>query len=407
MAAIELSEARKTFPNGVEALRGVDIAVADGELLVLVGPSGCGKTTALRAIAGLERLSSGVVRIGGEDVGDLEPADRDVAMVFQNYALYPNMTVARNIAFGLRARGVAKEVRERRVREIAQVLDIDALLDRKPRALSGGQRQRVAMGRAIVRDPRAFLMDEPLSNLDARLRVQMRGEIVRIQAELRTTTVYVTHDQVEAMTMGQRVAVMNDGAVLQCDTPQRLYDRPASSFVARFMGSPPMSLLLGRLVESGGDLRCELGDASLAIPAEVLRARPSLARFAGREVVAGVGPDGFRLAAPGAAAGALTGAVQLVEMLGSEVLVHVDVVAERPSNAVAGPPPAGGPGGPSGARMSGRFERGVSALVGDRVAVLIDPGQLDFFDPESGDALPREREDASAPVRRAAAGGGT
>jgi multiple sugar transport system ATP-binding protein len=403
LSAIELRAARKTFPNGVEALRGVDLDVADGELMVLVGPSGCGKTTALRAIAGLERLSSGEVRIGGDDVGDLEPADRDVAMVFQNYALYPNMTVARNISFGLRARGASKEVQERRVREIAKVLDIEALLDRKPRALSGGQRQRVAMGRAIVRDPRAFLMDEPLSNLDARLRVQMRGEIVRIQAELSTTTVYVTHDQVEAMTMGQRVTVMEGGRVLQCDSPQRIYDRPANSFVARFMGSPPMSLLLGRLAQAGGGLRCEVGETSFEIASDVLGRRPALAGYTGREVVLGVRPDGFQLGEPGADGG-LGGTVQLAEMLGSEVLVHVDVAAQRPTSAVAGPPPVGVEHN-GGARMTGRFDRDVSAQAGDPVAVLIDPAQLDFFDPETGDALPRDGQavEPGGPAGRGAA----
>jgi multiple sugar transport system ATP-binding protein len=390
VSAIELSEARKTFPNGVEALRGVDLEVGDGELLVLVGPSGCGKTTALRAIAGLERLTSGTVAIGGEDVGELDPADRDVAMVFQNYALYPSMTVARNISFGLRARGVAKAQQERRVREIARVLDIEALLERKPRALSGGQRQRVAMGRAIVRDPRAFLMDEPLSNLDARLRVQMRAEIVRIQSELRTTTVYVTHDQVEAMTMGQRVAVMDDGRVLQCDSPQRLYDEPANAFVARFMGSPPMSLLLGALSADGDGFACTVGDTTLALPADLVRARPALAGYAGRELVVGVRPDGLRL--DGAAApGGLSGTVYLAEMLGSEVLVHLEVAAARPSEAVAGAVQTGVATG-TGARIVGRFDRSVEAAAGDRVRVVLDPARLDFFDPESGAALARAGE---------------
>jgi multiple sugar transport system ATP-binding protein len=374
MASVALEQAWKTFPNGTDALRGVDLEVADGELMVLVGPSGCGKTTALRSIAGLERLTSGAVRIAGEDVGDVEPAERDVAMVFQNYALYPNMTVARNISFGLRARGVPRDEQERRVHEIARVLDVEELLDRKPRMLSGGQRQRVAMGRAIVRDPRVFLMDEPLSNLDARLRVQMRGEIVRIQAELGTTTVYVTHDQVEAMTMGQRVAVMEDGVVRQCDTPARLYAAPANTFVARFMGSPPMNLLLGQVRVRDGGVICTVGAAELAIPAAVERARPALHGLDGRDVVVGIPPDGFVLAPPAIGHG-LPGIVYLAELLGTESLLHVEVEARGLDGA--------------GARLTGRFPGAVASAPGDAVAVTIDPARLDFFDAESGEALPR------------------
>jgi multiple sugar transport system ATP-binding protein len=372
MASVALEQARKTFPNGTEALRGVDLDVADGELMVLVGPSGCGKTTALRAIAGLEDLSSGTVRISGRDVGGVEPAARDVAMVFQNYALYPSMSVARNISFGLRARGVPRDEQARRVREIARVLDIEELLERKPRMLSGGQRQRVAMGRAIVREPRVFLMDEPLSNLDARLRVQMRGEIVRIQAELGTTTVYVTHDQVEAMTMGQRVAVMEAGTVRQCDTPARLYAEPANAFVAQFMGSPPMNLLLGRIDNPDGGLAVALGSVELALPAAVERARPQLRKRAGQDVIVGVRPDGFALAAPGAG---LPGVVYLSELLGTEALVHVEVEARAP--------------GAGGARLTGRFVGPTASAPGDAVAVAIDAARLDFFDPTTGDALPR------------------
>ncbi len=369
MASVALKGARKVFPGGAEALAGVDLEVRDGELMVLVGPSGCGKTTALRAIAGLEQLTAGSVVIDGSEVGDMAPAERDVAMVFQNYALYPNMSVARNISFGLRARGASRDEQERRVREIAKVLDIEALLQRKPRMLSGGQRQRVAMGRAIVRDPRVFLMDEPLSNLDARLRVQMRGEIVRIQKGLGTTTVYVTHDQVEAMTMGQRVAVMDGGRVRQCDTPGRLYDAPADVFVARFMGSPPMNLLDGRIEVADGGLEVVLGGARLPLPAELVAGRPALPSYVGRSIAVGVRPDGFGIGPPGERDGC-AGVVYLAELLGSEALIHVEL-------------------DDVGTRITGRFAGRSSAAPGDRVSLEIDAAGLDFFDPETGVALDR------------------
>jgi multiple sugar transport system ATP-binding protein len=369
VASVALTAARKVFADGTEALAGVDLAVEDGELMVLVGPSGCGKTTALRAVAGLEQLTSGSVSIDGADVGELTPGERDVAMVFQNYALYPNMSVARNISFGLRARGASRDEQERRVLEIAKVLDIEALLDRKPRALSGGQRQRVAMGRAIVRDPRVFLMDEPLSNLDARLRVQMRGEIVRIQAELGTTTVYVTHDQVEAMTMGQRVAVMDGGRIRQCDAPGQLYEAPADTFVARFMGSPPVNLVEGGIEAGDGGLDVVLGAARLTIPAALVASRPTLASYAGGAVTVGVRPDAFELG-PAGTDGGMPGVVYLAELLGSEALIHVELEG-------------------LGARITGRFGGRSGALPGDRVSVAVDPSQLDFFDPESGLALER------------------
>jgi multiple sugar transport system ATP-binding protein len=375
VATVELRQARKSFPDGTEALRGIDLEVGDGELMVLVGPSGCGKTTALRAIAGLEQLTSGAVLIDGEDVGATPPAERDVAMVFQNYALYPHMTVARNIAFGLRARGVPRDEQRERVHRIAAVLDIESLLERKPKALSGGQRQRVAMGRAIVRDPRAFLMDEPLSNLDARLRVQTRGEIVRIQRDLGTTTLYVTHDQVEAMTMGTRVAVMDGGTVRQVDTPERLYEAPADVFVARFMGSPPMSLLLGRLALGDGRATCRLGEATLELPEAVVAARPELHAYADHDVIVGVRSEGFSIV-PAGSVGALPGRVHLVEMLGSESLAHVEVAA---------PASEGGRDG----RLSGRFPGRLGCSAGDAVSVAIDPARIELFDAETGTALRR------------------
>jgi len=374
VASLALTGAHKVFPGGTQALRGVDLEVADGELMVLVGPSGCGKTTALRAIAGLEPLTAGRVEIGGADVSELEPAARDVAMVFQNYALYPNMTVARNLAFGLRARRVAREERDRRVLEVARALELEELLDRRPRQLSGGQRQRVAMGRAIVREPRAFLMDEPLSNLDARLRVQTRGEIVRLQARLGATTVYVTHDQVEALTMGSRVAVMDGGRIRQVDTPAGLYDRPADTFVAGFVGSPPASLLRGRLGPcADGAIVCAVGDGAATLGAPALAARPALRAAVGREVVVGVPADGFTLGPPGG--GGLSGTVALAELLGAETLVHVELTDA----------------GQAGARATvvGRFGRGGAAAVGDPVSVVLDPERLDFFDAESGLALER------------------
>jgi multiple sugar transport system ATP-binding protein len=390
VAAIELRRACKTFADGTEALRGIDLEVEDGELMVLVGPSGCGKTTALRAIAGLERLTSGSVSIGGEDVGETPPADRDVAMVFQSYALYPHMTVARNIAFGLRARGVAREEQRARVARIAKALDVEALLERKPKELSGGQRQRVAMGRAIVRDPRAFLMDEPLSNLDAQLRVQLRGEIVRIQRELETTTVYVTHDQVEAMTMGQRVAVMDRGALRQVAAPQRLYEEPADVFVARFMGSPPMSLLLGRLTVRDGRPACEIGATTLVLDATTA-ARPDLRDHEGRELIVGVRPEAFSVV-PDGSPGALAGRIHLVEMLGSESLVHVEVAARAPGEGDGGGLLAAGDAvgeAPRSARIAGRFPGRVGHATGDAVGVSVDPARLELFDRATGRALRR------------------
>src|SRR3954453_20748779 len=284
MAAIALQNVEKIYPDGTHAVHDLSLDVRDGEFVVLVGPSGCGKTTALRMIAGLEEISKGVVRIGDTVVNDLDPRERDIAMVFQNYALYPNMTVAENIGFGLRMRKVPKDQRKPKVAEAARMLGLTDYLHRKPSQLSGGQRQRVAMGRAIVRDPQAFLMDEPLSNLDAKLRVQMRADIAKLQHELGTTTIYVTHDQIEAMTMGDRVAVMSGGILQQVDTPQRLYDFPANLFVAGFIGSPPMNLLEATVAVNGG-VSIDLAGTKLDVPDEALAAYPKVRGYDGRSVV--------------------------------------------------------------------------------------------------------------------------
>jgi multiple sugar transport system ATP-binding protein len=326
VAEIAIRAATKTYDGGVLAVDAIDLDVADGELLVLVGPSGCGKSTLLRMVAGLEEITSGSVDIGGRDVTDLAPKDRDVAMVFQSYALYPHMTVRKNIAYPLRLAKVPKADLERRVADVARLLQLDEVLDRRPSQLSGGQRQRVAMGRALVREPQAFLMDEPLSNLDAKLRVEMRAEIARLQRTLGVTTLYVTHDQVEAMTMGTRVAVLDKGRLQQVDTPQRIYDAPRNLFVATFMGSPAMNLLPGRVVRDGGALVIDLGAQRLVVDADLAEAHPGLDGLVGQRVILGVRPEALDDAAlepdvPGDRV--LEATVDLVESLGAELMVHV------------------------------------------------------------------------------------
>ena len=290
MAEIQLDKLTKVYPDGTEALTALDLGIADGELVVFVGPSGCGKTTALRMIAGLEEITDGTVRIGGEVVNELPPKDRDIAMIFQNYALYPHMSAFDNMAFGLKLRKVGREERRSRVGGAARMLGLPGVLDKKPRTLSGGQRQRVAMGRAIVREPQAFLMDEPLSNLDAKLRVQMRAEIAGIQRNLGVTTIYVTHDQVEAMTMGDRVAVMRKGELQQVAPPQELYERPVNLFVGGFIGSPAMNLVEGSVEQTNGRYSVRIGDHALALTDELLRYRPALEHYVGRKLVVGVRP---------------------------------------------------------------------------------------------------------------------
>jgi multiple sugar transport system ATP-binding protein len=330
VAEIALSGVSKVYPDGTEAVADLDLDVGDGEFMVFVGPSGCGKTTALRMVAGLEEITRGTVTIGDRVVNELPPKDRHVAMVFQNYALYPHLNVFENMAFGLRLRKTPKEEIERRVREAADVLGLTEFLERKPKNLSGGQRQRVAMGRAIVREPLAFLMDEPLSNLDAKLRVQMRAEVLRIQSDLHTTTIYVTHDQTEAMTMGDRVAVMKQGRLQQVATPQVLYDAPLNLFVGGFIGSPAMNMVEATLERDGQGVWVSFGDIRLRVPDEVMAKRPSLADFEGRKLVVGIRPESIEDAAIASDAPAdrrLRTTVELREALGSEVLVHFDVAA--------------------------------------------------------------------------------
>src|SRR4051812_1494016 len=330
MAGITYTSVHKRFPDGTLAVDDLDLEIRDGEFMVLVGPSGSGKSTALRMLAGLEESTDGEIRIGERVVDDLEPKDRDLAMVFQSYALYPHMTVAENMGFALKMQGVDRAQIAARVQAAAAKLGIEPLLGRRPRQLSGGQRQRVALGRAIVRDPAAFLMDEPLSNLDAKLRVEMRAYLGRLHQELGTTTVYVTHDQTEAMTMGDRVAVMRDGRLEQCAPPQALYDQPANVFVAGFMGSPAMNLLRADLHADPDGEGYELahGSQRLRLPASVLAQRPGLAAYAGREVIVGVRPECVARSPNGPVAGrTLELDVALTEALGADVLVHADVDA--------------------------------------------------------------------------------
>jgi multiple sugar transport system ATP-binding protein len=332
MAGVTLDEVTKVFGDGTVAVNDLELEIADGEFMVLVGPSGCGKTTALRLVAGLESITEGHILIGERIVDRLSPKDRDIAMVFQNYALYPHLSVADNLAFSLKLHKVSRAEIRRRVRDAARILGLEDLLGRKPRHLSGGQRQRVAMGRAIVREPEAFLMDEPLSNLDAKLRVQMRAEIARIQRDLGTTTIYVTHDQTEAMTMGDRVAVMKRGVLQQVDKPQGLYDTPVNLFVGGFIGSPAMNLVEATLEAANGDgLGVRFGDERLRIPDAVVDARPTLRERTGRPVVLGIRPESLEDAAIARDAPddrRIKGKVELVELMGAEAYVHFTLDAK-------------------------------------------------------------------------------
>ena len=401
MAEIVLDHVSKVYPSAeTSAVSDLNLDIGDGEFIVLVGPSGCGKTTALRMVAGLESITDGTITIGDRVVNTVPPKERDIAMVFQNYALYPHMTVYDNMGFGLKLRKVPKQDIDRRVREAAKILGLEEFLERKPRALSGGQRQRVAMGRAIVREPKAFLMDEPLSNLDAKLRVQMRSEIARIQHELNVTTMYVTHDQVEAMTMGDRVAVIRKGVLQQIDTPQFLYDHPANLFVAGFIGSPSMNMVGAMLARTNGSLTAEFGGYRLAVPDEVFGARPDLKAYEGREIVLGIRPEDMEDASlvPDAPADRrIRSGVVLREALGADVLAHFmvkaptvmtedvkelahDVGAEAVEaverSAVAGE-----------SEFMARLNPRTHATQGEEIELVVDVTRMHFFDPETGEGI--------------------
>ena len=398
MAEVVFDHVDKVFDNGVKAVHELSLEINDGEFLVLVGPSGCGKTTALRMVAGLEEISDGTITIGGRVVNDLTPKERDIAMVFQNYALYPHLTVADNIAFGLRLRKTPKAEVQKRVEWAARLLGLTQYLNRRPKELSGGQRQRVAMGRAIVRQPQVFLMDEPLSNLDAKLRVQMRAEIARIQHELGVTTIYVTHDQVEAMTMGDKVAVMRKGELQQIDAPQVLYDQPVNLFVASFIGSPAMNLVEAEVELRGDELVCRVGTDDVHVPAEVAARRPSLRSYAGRTIALGIRPEQIQdprtsLIANGSR---LHGRTLLTEALGSELLAHVEIAA-RPvvrdevlEGAVvdaAEQDVAAGLIGGSTTTIVGRLDPGSRVRPDESVELVVDTRKLHFFDLETGTAI--------------------
>jgi multiple sugar transport system ATP-binding protein len=396
VAGVTFQGVSKIYPDGTRAVNGLDLGIQDGEFMVLVGPSGCGKTTALRMVAGLEDISEGQVQIGERVVNHVPPRDRDIAMVFQSYALYPHLSVYDNIAFGLKLKKMPKEEIDKRVQNAAKVLGLEGFLDKKPRALSGGQRQRVAMGRAIVREPQAFLMDEPLSNLDAKLRVQMRAEIAKLQSDLGTTTLYVTHDQVEAMTMGDRVAVMRKGELQQVATPQELYDRPLNLFVGGFIGSPSMNLVEARLERVNGGLTVVAGSQRIALGEETLSARPALQQFVDRPVILGIRPEDLEDAelVPDAPADrTLTGEVELTEALGSEVMVHfsidathaiTDEVRELRKDAGTEDMAASGAAADGRATMVGRFGARSKLRKGEPIKIAVDTRALHFFDPETG-----------------------
>jgi multiple sugar transport system ATP-binding protein len=395
MGEIELEDVTKVYRGGVEAVSSLDLDVPDGSFFVLVGPSGCGKTTVLRMVAGLEEVTKGTIRIGGRDVTDDSPRDRDVAMVFQNYALYPHMTAYENIAFGLRTRRAKKDDVDRMVRQAARILEIDNVLDKRPRSLSGGQRQRVALGRAIVRQPQVFLMDEPLSNIDAKLRAGMRGELIRIQRAVAVTTLYVTHDQVEAMTLGDHVAVMRDGVLQQVGRPSELYDEPANLFVAGFIGTPPMNLVEATLTRDDGVPTLAFGTHRLGIDDRVFERHPRLRVYEGLPVVVGIRPDDLEHAAlaPTAPADARMAAnVERVDTIGRDLHVHFDIGAPVVDVPDAGDGDFGadddGPAFALGAnRFVARIDERTPVREGDRVELVVNTARLHVFDPVSGEAI--------------------
>jgi multiple sugar transport system ATP-binding protein len=407
VAEVEFSDVAKVFPDGTRAVSDLTLQAQDGEFMVLVGPSGCGKTTALRMVAGLEEISEGEIKIGDRVVNQVPSRDRDIAMVFQSYALYPHLTVYDNIAFSLRLRKEKKDEIDRRVREAARILDLEPFLDKKPRALSGGQRQRVAMGRAIVRQPAAFLMDEPLSNLDAKLRVQMRAEISRLQRNLGVTTIYVTHDQVEAMTMGDRVAVMRRGELQQVAPPQDLYDHPLNLFVGGFIGSPAMNLLEATLERVDGGLAAVLGEQRIRLDEELVNTRPGLKAYEGRTVVVGIRPEQLEDAAIARESPddrRLRGEVELREALGAELMVHFGINAPaamteevkelaEDAGATAEELAAGD------ARHSvvvGRFSPDSQVRPGETAEVAVDTRAVHFFDTQTGMAIYDEPDSKGA-----------
>jgi len=420
VAGVTFSGVSKVFSDGTQAVSDMDLVVADGEFVVLVGPSGCGKSTALRMLAGLESITSGTVSIGDRVVNDIAPRDRDIAMVFQNYALYPHMKVYDNIAFGLRLHKVPKDEIDERVRHAAQVLGLEDFLDRKPRALSGGQRQRVAMGRAIVREPQAFLMDEPLSNLDAKLRVEMRAEISSLQDELGVTTVYVTHDQIEAMTMGDRVAVMRKGLLEQVAPPQELYDYPVNLFVAGFIGSPSMNLMEATVAEVDEGLGVTIGEQRLTLAPEALELHPALRQYVGRTVVLGVRPEDLEDASMVTEMPTdqrLRGKLTLREALGSEIIAHFEV--EAPPVLTADTRELAEDVGTTHkyeahtksqsrtSKLVGRFNSRTEVREGETIEIAVDTRALHFFDVDTGLGIYDGAETRDSAQGEAVAAGGS
>jgi multiple sugar transport system ATP-binding protein len=390
MAQIVLDQVDKVYPGGVKGIDGLNLDIADGEFMVLVGPSGCGKSTALRSIAGLEEITAGTISIGSRVVNDLPPKDRDIAMVFQNYALYPHMTVAQNLAFGLQQRKTPKDEIKRRVSEVAAMLGLEDYLARKPAALSGGQRQRVAMGRAIVREPQAFLMDEPLSNLDAKLRVSMRASLSQLHARLGVTTVYVTHDQVEAMTLGQRVCVLREGKLQQADTPQTLYNSPVNLFVAGFIGSPAMNFATAQIVRDDGPAVVFAGHR-LTMPDALLASRPGLDSYFGKEIILGIRPSDFEdatLAEPGWPR--MPVEVSVTEELGSEIHVIFNIDAPQVQHASITQARADEgedetiPLAENKTQWTARVAARSPIKPGSSAVLAVDTSNLQFFDPSSG-----------------------